>query len=66
MSSLNLPIASHGTCVDGLIEDFRRELRNLAYGDVGLIFTVQDGMVVKWRQIKEVTTKPMKTTGERA
>lgn len=50
--------ATTSDCVEDLLAWLRGELAEMDYGEVGLTFTVHDGGVVKWRQIKQVTGKP--------
>lgn len=50
-------IATHLSCIDTIIREFKDNLSEVQYGEVGLIFTLHNSAVTKVRKIKAVKMK---------
>lgn len=59
-----MSIPSVSSCIDTILEDLKKELRKVAYGEVGIIFTLHNSAVSKVRQIKSVKMKIKHANGQ--
>lgn len=56
----NYPLATTGAAVEKYINKMRDKLKELKFGEVGLIFKVHEGFVVSVQEINEIKYRILK------